>query len=84
MLVLLCRARQRPKGANGPWPTEGPVVLAMSNSNAPPSSTLASYLEQTASVLSSAASYMRLPALASTVSFLSTPHRAINVPSNGG
>ncbi|UNI14604.1 bem46 protein, variant [Purpureocillium takamizusanense] len=38
----------------------------MSNSNPSPSSTLAGYLEQTASVLSSAASYMRLPALAST------------------
>ncbi|KAM3536605.1 hypothetical protein MY4038_000060 [Beauveria bassiana] len=37
----------------------------MSNSNASPS-TLTGYLEQTASVLSSVASYMKLPALAST------------------
>ncbi|EGX93941.1 BEM46 family protein [Cordyceps militaris CM01] len=37
----------------------------MSNSNSSPS-TLAGYLEQTASVLSSVASYMKLPALAST------------------
>ncbi|POR30852.1 Protein bem46, partial [Tolypocladium paradoxum] len=39
---------------------------AMSNSNQSPPSTLSGYLEQTASLLSSAASYMRLPALAST------------------
>ncbi|KND94715.1 Protein bem46 [Tolypocladium ophioglossoides CBS 100239] len=38
----------------------------MSNSNQPPPSTFSSYLEQTAALLSSAASYMRLPALAST------------------
>lgn len=44
-----------------------PEEPAMSNSNSAPSSTFSSYLEQTASMLSSAASYMRLPALASTV-----------------
>ncbi|CAM1506611.1 Fc.00g062520.m01.CDS01 [Cosmosporella sp. VM-42] len=38
----------------------------MSNPNSPPSSSLTTYLEQTASLLSSVASYMRLPALAST------------------
>lgn len=38
----------------------------MSSSNSAPASTLSSYLEQTASALSSVASYMRLPALAST------------------
>ncbi|KAF7550603.1 hypothetical protein G7Z17_g5619 [Cylindrodendrum hubeiense] len=38
----------------------------MSSSNPPPSSPSTSYLEQTVSLLSSVASYMRLPALAST------------------
>ncbi|TWU77204.1 hypothetical protein ED733_008641 [Metarhizium rileyi] len=38
----------------------------MSSSNSAPTSTLSSYLEQTVSALSSIASYMRLPALAST------------------
>ncbi|KAG6040363.1 hypothetical protein E4U41_000747 [Claviceps citrina] len=38
----------------------------MSSSNAASASTLGNYLEQTASVLSSVASYLRLPALAST------------------
>ncbi|KAK2590695.1 bem46 protein, variant [Conoideocrella luteorostrata] len=38
----------------------------MSSSDSAPASTLSSYLEQTASALSSAVSYMRLPALAST------------------
>ncbi|KAG8428374.1 bem46 protein, variant [Metarhizium acridum] len=38
----------------------------MSSPNSAPASTLGGYLEQTASALSSVASYMRLPALAST------------------
>lgn len=45
-----------------------PDRTEMSSPNSPPASTLSSYLEHTASALSSAASYMRLPALASTVS----------------
>ncbi|KAI1053144.1 hypothetical protein LB505_010319 [Fusarium chuoi] len=40
----------------------------MSSSNSPTSQTSNSYVEQTVSVLSSVASYMRLPALASTMS----------------
>jgi hypothetical protein len=44
-----------------------PEKSDMSNADSPPTSTLASYMEHTASMLSSAASYMRLPALASTV-----------------
>ncbi|GAO13926.1 hypothetical protein UVI_02034830 [Ustilaginoidea virens] len=38
----------------------------MSSPNSPPASTLTGYMEQTVSALSSVASYMRLPALAST------------------
>jgi hypothetical protein len=44
-----------------------PERPAMANSNSPSSSGGGGYLEQTASVLSSVGSYMRLPALASTV-----------------
>ena len=40
---------------------------AMSPNNVPPSSSNQSYLEQTVSLLSTVATYMRLPALASTV-----------------
>ncbi|KAJ4197743.1 bem46 protein, variant [Fusarium falciforme] len=39
----------------------------MASSNPPPSPTSSSYLEQTVSILTSVAGYMRLPALASTV-----------------
>lgn len=42
----------------------------MSSSNSPPASTMSSYMEQTAAALSSVASYLRLPALASTVRIL--------------
>ena len=48
----------------------------MTNSNPPPSSN--SYLEQTVSLLSSVASYMRLPALASTVSASTNPIPGLN------
>lgn len=47
----------------------------MTSSNPPQSNT--SYLEQTVSLLSSAAAYMRLPALASTVRGL--PPRVVHV-----
>ncbi|KAJ0143999.1 hypothetical protein HZ326_13207 [Fusarium oxysporum f. sp. albedinis] len=43
-----------------------PTKATMSSSNSPTSQTSNSYVEQTVSVLSSVASYMRLPALAST------------------
>jgi hypothetical protein len=59
-----------------------PERPAMANSNSPSSSGGGGYLEQTASVLSSVGSYMRLPALASTVRRCSssssfTPHHCI-------
>lgn len=52
------------RSCRAPRPTSCPP--AMSTSSSPPSS-LTGFLEQTASLLTSAASYMRLPALASTV-----------------
>lgn len=44
-----------------------PAKATMSSSNSPASQSSNNYVEQTVSVLSSVASYMRLPALASTV-----------------
>ncbi|CVK93071.1 hypothetical protein LB506_002437 [Fusarium annulatum] len=60
----------------------------MSSSNSPTSQTSNSYVEQTVSVLSSVASYMRLPALASTglaavlTSLLYFKQKALIYPSN--
>ncbi|EXA50299.1 hypothetical protein FOVG_03080 [Fusarium oxysporum f. sp. pisi HDV247] len=65
-----------------------PTKAIMSSSNSPTSQTSNSYVEQTVSVLSSVASYMRLPALASTglaavlTSLLYFKQKALIYPSN--
>ncbi|EWG48269.1 hypothetical protein FVEG_08098 [Fusarium verticillioides 7600] len=65
-----------------------PTKATMSSSNSPTSQSSNSYVEQTVSVLSSVASYMRLPALASTglaavlTSLLYFKQKALIYPSN--
>jgi hypothetical protein len=66
-----------------------PAKATMSSSNTPTSQSSNNYVEQTVSLLSSVASYMRLPALASTVrplqqriAVLSTAQRNATLPSH--
>jgi hypothetical protein len=65
-----------------------PAKATMSSSNSPASQSSNNYVEQTVSVLSSVASYMRLPALASTgiaavlTSLLYFKQKALIYPSN--